>query len=120
MGYIDLFDNDDRILFENRNTDWERLMNMTDEEAYVNAKSYPDNLPIEDMKNVTVVCMRQIPGGTILEKYRNLRKNKHKLLVSIRYDADVLAYSKLKGKGYQPIMNDALRAFMEAEIAQKA
>lgn len=32
-----------------------------------------------------------------------------------RYDPDVLRWYKMYGKGYQQIMNDALRAVMEAE-----
>ena len=100
-------------------TDWERLRDMTDEEAYQNALTDPDNPPAEMMKSPVVTRMRDVPGDTLVEKYGNLRKRNCKRAVTIRYDADVLDYFRAKGKGYQTMMNDALRAFMETELARK-
>lgn len=97
-------------------TDWERLANMSDEEAYRGALADPDNPPLAS--GAGFVRARDIPGQTLVEKYENLKKRKYKKLVSIRYDADVLAYFRAKGRGYQTAMNNALRAFMEAELAQ--
>ena len=101
-------------------TDWERLAKMTDEEKYQNALSDPDNPPLDGTEIHDFARLGDIPGATLMEKYKNLRRKSYKKLVSIRYDADVLDYFKSKGKGYQAIMNDALRAFMDAELAQKA
>lgn len=100
-------------------TDWERLINMTDEEALKNALDDPDNPPLEIMETPLVIPMRDLDGKTLIEKFDNLRKRRFKQSVTIRYDADVLEYFRSKGKGYQTLMNNALRAFMEAEQAQR-
>ena len=100
----------------NSGTDWDRLEKMTDAEIYKNAISDPDNPPLDD--KAVHVRMKDVPGENIMEKYKNLREKKCKQLVTIRYDQDILDYFRAKGKGYQSIINDALRAFMEAEIAQ--
>ena len=100
----------------NSGTDWDRLEKMTDSEVYENAISDPDNPPLDD--RAVYVRMKDVPGETIMEKHRNLRERKCKQRVTIRYDYDILDYFRAKGKGYQTIMNDALRAFMKAEIAQ--
>lgn len=94
------------------------LRNMTDEQAYANALSDPDNPPLTDEQCARAVRMRDIPGETLLEKLRSLRKREPKQLVTARFDADVVRYYKAKGKGYQSIMNAALRACMEAEISE--
>lgn len=39
--------------------------------------------------------------------------------ISVRLDADVLAYFKAQGKGYQTRMNAVLRAYMEAQQKQR-
>lgn len=98
-------------------SDWERIKNMSDEEALQNALDDPDNPPLTDAEMANAVRATDIPGMTLAEKYQNLKKKKYKKLVSIRYDADVLDYFRAKGKGYQSAMNNALRAFMEAEKA---
>lgn len=65
-------------------TDWERLKNMTDEEAFQNALSDPHNPPLEIMKSPVVVPMRDVEGKTLLEKFANLRKRRSKQTVTIR------------------------------------
>lgn len=42
-----------------------------------------------------------------------------KLPVSLRVDADVFAFFKSRGKGYQTRMNAVLRSYMEHETAKK-
>lgn len=98
-------------------TDWERIMNMSDEEAYQNALDDPDNPPLTEEEMANAIRAKDIPGKTVSEKMENIRRKRYKKLVSIRYDADVLEYFKAKGKGYQSAMNNALRAFMEQEKA---
>ena len=65
-------------------TDWDRFEKMTDAEAYENAISDPDNAPLYD--KAVYVRMNDVPGESIMEKYRNLRGRKCKQLVTIRYD----------------------------------
>lgn len=95
------------------------LRNMTDEEAYANALSDPDNPPLTDEQLSRAIRFRDIPGETILEKLRNVRKREPKQVVTARFDADVVRYYKAKGKGYQSFMNAALRACMEAELSEE-
>ena len=97
-------------------TDWAALEAMTDEQAYINAMNDPDNPP-----NVAAepVALRKGDGATVLERFRKAieRRHQNKVLLSVRYDADVVEWYRAKGKGYQSIMNAALRACMEAEMA---
>ncbi len=46
---------------------------------------------------------------------RGLQPVPPKQLVSLRIDADVLAWFRAQGRGYQSRMNALLRAFMEAQ-----
>lgn len=104
------------------NSDLERLAAMTDEEAYANALSDPDNPPLTDEQLVTAVRLRDIPGETLLEKLRNARKREAKQTITARFDADIVRYYKAKargGRGYQSLMNAALRACMEAELSEE-
>lgn len=97
-------------------TDWRALEAMTEEQAYANALNDPDNPP-ENFGQV--VELREKDGMTLLERFRKALEREKKVSVTVRYDADIVRYYKAKGKGYQAIMNAALRACMEAEIAQK-
>ena len=106
------------------NTDREQellfLENMTDEEVERNALSDPDNPPLTDEQLARAVRLKDIPGKTLLEKLRTIRKREPKQLVTARFDADIVRYYKAKGKGYQSLMNAALRACMEAELSEFA
>lgn len=93
------------------------LRDMTDEQAYANALSDPDNPPLSEKQLASAVRLRDIPGETLLEKLRTIRKREAKQTITARFDADIVRYYKAKGKGYQTFMNAALRACMEAEIA---
>lgn len=93
------------------------LRDMTDEQAYANALSDPDNPPLSEKQLASAVRLRDIPGETLLEKLRTIRKREAKQTITARFDADIVRYYKAKGKGYQTLMNAALRACMEAEIA---
>lgn len=92
-----------------------RVRAMTDEEAYANALSDPDNPPLTDEQLANFVPLASIPGSTILQRLQNLKKRAAKQSLTVRYDADVVEYYRAKGKGYQQAMNDALRVCMEAE-----
>ncbi len=54
----------------------ERLSKMTEEEAYQNALSDPDNPPLTDEELKEFRPMKDIPGNTIFEKLQYLRKLK--------------------------------------------
>ena len=47
---------------------------------------------------------------------RGLKRLPPKASVSLRVDADVLAWFKSKGRGYQTRINTVLRAFKEASL----
>lgn len=78
---------------EKSETDWQRVMSMTDEEIDMS-----DILELTDdfFKNARV----RWPG------------NKKQL--TLRLDPDVVDYFKHLGKGHQSTMNNVLRKFMEA------
>lgn len=96
-------------------TDWARLDAMTEEEIYANALADPDNPPLMEEQLANGVRLKDIPDDTLLEKFRNAQKRENKQTITARFDADVVRYYKAKGKGYQSIMNAALRSVMEAE-----
>lgn len=94
----------------------EHLKNMTEEETYANALSDPDCQPITNEQAKTFVGLYGVPGRTISERFKNAQKRR-KISVTARFDADVVEWYRSKGKGYQTLMNAALRAVMEAELA---
>ena len=84
-------------------TDFARLDRMTDEEAEAAALSDPDNPPATDewLKNAKWV------------------ERPPKEAISIRIDADVLAWFRAQGSGYQSVMNAVLRSYVEhARVAR--
>jgi uncharacterized protein (DUF4415 family) len=80
-------------------TDWARLDAMTEEEIERNAAEDPDNPPWteEEWARARVVW----PQG--------------KALVTLRLDRDIIAWFKVRGRGYQTRINAVLRAFVEAQ-----
>lgn len=90
---------------------------MTEEQAYANALSDPDNPPLEEEQLANGVRFKDISGDTLLEKFRNVQKRENRQTINARFDAYIVRYYKAKGKGYQSIMNAALRSIMEAEQA---
>lgn len=51
-----------------RDNELKFLKNMTDDQAYANALSDPDNPPLTEEQLATVVRLRDVPGETLLEK----------------------------------------------------
>ena len=78
-------------------TDFARLDRMTEEEVEAAALADPDNPPLTDewLKNAKWV-------------ERPLKE-----AISIRIDADVLAWFRAQGNGYQSAMNAVLRSYVE-------
>ena len=83
-------------------SDWERVDAMSDEEVTANALSDPDSTPTDspwDPKFAMTI-------SELLEKRR-------KRQVTLRLDPDILDWFKMQGKGYQTLMNEALKTFVQ-------
>jgi uncharacterized protein (DUF4415 family) len=80
-------------------TDWERLRHMSDADIHAAVESDPEINPTDEdfWENAKVVLPQRKPT------------------VTIRLDADVLAWLKDQGKGYQTRINAILRAYMKAQ-----
>jgi uncharacterized protein (DUF4415 family) len=80
-------------------TDWARVDALTDEDIERAVADDPDQSfwTDEDWKNARVVW----PQG--------------KAPVTLRLDKDIIAWFKLRGRGYQTRINAVLRAFVEAQ-----
>lgn len=79
-------------------TDWLRLKAMQDKDVTLS-----DDHPAAEVQHIVRGIARQ-----------GLRPIPPKTLISLRVDADVLAWFKAQGAGYQTRMNAVLRAFKEA------
>ena len=79
-------------------SDWARVDAMTDDELTANAESDPDARPYTDEEWAKLEFIR--PG---------------KVPVGLKLDADVLAWFKSRGRGYQTRINAVLRRYMEAQ-----
>ncbi len=69
------------------------------------AKCDPDALPLTPKQLKAMVPMRALRGRPTSEK--------KKLLVSVRYSPEVVAYFKSTGEGWQSRMDRVLRKYME-------
>lgn len=85
-------------------TDWERLRHMSDADIHAAVLEDPDIIPTDEdfWKNATVVLPQRKPT------------------ITIRLDADVLAWFKDQGKGYQTRINAILRSYMKAQNSEAA
>lgn len=101
----------------------EQLENMADPEILQNALNDPDALPMTDSELANPVPMDKFPhshNASLIKRFQLAQKKENKVILTVRYDADIVHWYKSHGKGYQSLMNAALRACMEAEIqAQK-
>ena len=100
-------------------TDWERVESMTDEEVTAAALADPDAQPLTEEQLRKSRRLSDLPGTTLIEKLRALA-DENKKLVSVRYDADVIAFFQAQGKGYQRLMNNVLRDYMNKRIRPRA
>ena len=94
-------------------TDYKRLASMSQEEVLEAAKSDPDAQPLTDEQLRRFRRLPDVPGGNFIDRVRAL-STENKTLLSVRYDNDVVRFFKSQGKGYQRLMNNVLRAYMEA------
>lgn len=79
-------------------TDWQRIKVSTDEDITIT-----DEHPEADVRHIVRGIVR-----------RGLKPVRPKTLISLRVDADVLAWFKAQGPGYQRRINQVLRAFRDA------
>ena len=94
-------------------TNWTKFDSLTDEEVIAAAKADPDAQPATDAELEKFHRLSQIGGGSFLNRVRELSKE-NKVALNVRYDADIVHFFKGQGKGYQRLMNNVLRAYMEA------
>ena len=88
-------------------TDWARVDSKSEEELAADIASDPDWAGVpEDW-----FIRGQIASGLMKGRTEN------KLQVTMRFDADVVAYFKNQGRGWQGRMNAVLRSFMEQDRA---
>lgn len=81
-------------------TDWTRVRNLPSRQIKL-SREHPE----ADVSHVVRGIVR-----------RGLRPIPPKASVSLRLDADVLAWFKAQGRGYQTRMNAVLRAFKDASL----
>ncbi len=82
-------------------------------------KSRTDVKRLKSLKDAAIVIDNDAPAWTPEQFARAIvRKGlvtvPNKSLVSLRIDADVLAWFRARGRGYQSQMNALLRAYMKA------
>jgi uncharacterized protein (DUF4415 family) len=87
--------------------------------ASTSRKSRTDVKRLESRKDADIVRDKDAPAWTpemfaraIVRK--GLKPVPRKTLLSLRIDADVLAWFRARGRGYQSRVNALLRAYMEA------
>lgn len=86
-----------------RKADWAKFDAMTEEDIARAVASDPDAAPLDlDWSKAKIYY----PKG--------------KLPVSLRVDADVFAFFKSIGRGYQTRMNAVLRSYVEHELGKKS
>ena len=84
-------------------TNWAKFDAMTDEDIARAVADDPDAAPLDlDWSKAKIYY----PKG--------------KLPVSLRVDADVFAFFKANGRGYQTRMNAVLRSYVEHELGKKS
>jgi uncharacterized protein (DUF4415 family) len=95
-------------------TDWQEFDALTDAQVAAAAESDPDAKPITEKEFKNFHRFPHIPGGDFLDRVRALGKE-NKVSLTVRYDADIADFFKSQGKGYQRLMNNVLRAYMETQ-----
>ncbi|MGA9163145.1 MAG: BrnA antitoxin family protein [Thiobacillus sp.] len=73
------------------------------------ARNDPDAPPLTPKQLKSMVPMRTLRGRP--------KSNNKKLLVSVRYSPEVVAYFKSTGEGWQSRMDEALREYVERHRA---
>lgn len=79
-------------------TDWKKFDEMTEEELEATIRADPDDIQADEVLDWT----KAVKGPLPLKEH-----------INIRIDHDVLAWFKKQGRGYQTLMNNVLRAYVE-------
>ena len=79
-------------------TDWARIDALTDEQIAEAIRNDPDTFE---------------PDAEWFERAMILRASRPKQRLTVRFDADLVAWFKARGPGYQTRMNAVLRAYYE-------
>ena len=95
-------------------TDWKEFDALTDEQVIAATESDPDAQPVAEKEFKNFRRFPHVPGGNFLDRVRALGKE-NKISLTVRYDADIADFFKNQGRGYQRLMNNVLRAYMEAQ-----
>ncbi|MDL2216993.1 BrnA antitoxin family protein [Desulfovibrio sp. OttesenSCG-928-M14] len=83
-------------------TDWSRLKDRPDKLITLAAEEDVDNLPLDDLFFETA---RRLPPSVLLKEAKQQ--------ITLRVDADVLAWFRSTGSGYQSRMNAVLKAYVQ-------
>ena len=86
-----------------RQTNWEKVDSITDEKLDELVRNDPDDVYLTD---------EDFASAKRVSRKVDSKKQEQ---VTIRLDEDVLDFFRKKGKGYQSLINHALRAFMAAQ-----
>lgn len=83
------------------------VMQSEEEDASIlaAANSDPDALPLTDEQLAAMVPMRSLRGRP--------KSDNKKMLVSVRYSPEVVAYFKATGSGWQSRMDGVLKEYIE-------
>ena len=100
-------------------TDWEKFDALTDEQVIAAAGADPDARPLSEEQLRRFRRLPDVPGGNFIDRVR-VSSKENKTPLNVRYDADIVHFFKAQGKGYQRLMNNILRAYMEAQQIRHA
>jgi uncharacterized protein (DUF4415 family) len=75
-----------------------------------NKRSDPDNPPWSE----------EMLGPPVLKRGRGPQKTPTKVLTTVRLDADVIAFFKAQGRGYQTRINDELRKVVTKGLTERS
>jgi uncharacterized protein (DUF4415 family) len=81
-----------------------------DQKITAAARADPDALPLTAAQLKTMVPLRSVRGRP--------KSENRKLLVSVRYSPEVVAYFKSTGDGWQARMDGVLRQYVKAHSGQ--
>ncbi len=87
-----------------------RAITLQSPKTTSNRRVDPDNPPWSE----------EMLGPPVLKRGRGPQKAPTKVLTTVRLDADVLAFFKAQGSGYQTRINDELRKIVEKGLTARS
>ena len=64
--------------------------------------------------------LEEMLGPSVLKRGRGPQKEPTKVLTTVRLDADIIAFFKAQGRGYQTRINDELRKVVAKSLTSRA